>query len=64
MVRGLGDIRLASDFTAPNSPPQASLPMLRILLASIGTFLIASCAALTTGHSREMVYVVEASGGA
>lgn len=33
-------------------------------LIALGAMLIASCAALSTGHSKDMVYVVEASGGA
>jgi len=33
-------------------------------LIALGTMLLASCAALGAGHSKDMVYVVEASGGA
>lgn len=37
---------------------------MRNLVLAVGAVLLASCAALTTGHSKEMVYVVEATGGA
>ncbi|QDU66166.1 hypothetical protein Pla86_12320 [Planctomycetes bacterium Pla86] len=33
-------------------------------LIVLGAMLVASCAALSTGHSKELVYVVEATGGA
>jgi len=33
-------------------------------LLALGAMLLASCAALGAGHSKDMVYVVEASGGA
>ncbi len=56
--------RLSSGSIPTSLPSIEAQLFMRNPLIALGTMLLASCAALGAGNSKDMVYVVEASGGA
>ena len=46
-------------------PPHIPAPLMKLtLLAPLGALVLSACSSLPTPFSRDVVYVIEASGGA